>query len=106
MLNQAQMRIGELPIPAHRPIRHRSLPPRVVRPDLVGYADQEKNNVGRRDVNWAIIHWFEKGTLVLLCFNLWFVSSVLGTLRETNRGLAFLTRVRWDERGPADPTDR
>ena len=58
-------------------------------------------------MNWAIIHWFELGTLVLLSLNLWFVSSVLGTLRETNRWLAFLTRVRWDEtHGPADPIDR
>jgi hypothetical protein len=64
--SDADRGITELPIPAHRPIRHRSLPPKVVRPDLVGYADQEKNNVGRRDVNGAIIHWFEKGTLVLL----------------------------------------
>jgi len=57
-------------------------------------------------VSWAIIHWFELGTLVLLCLNLWFVSSVLGTLRETNRWLAFLARVRWDEQKPADPPDR
>src|SRR6202035_152580 len=37
------------------------------------------------------------GTLALLSLNLWFVSTVLNTLRETNRWLAFLTRVRWDE---------
>jgi hypothetical protein len=48
-------------------------------------------------VGWVIVHWFELGTLVLLCLNLWFVCSVLNTLRETNRWLAFLTRVRWDE---------
>ena len=48
-------------------------------------------------MGWAIIHWFELGTLMLLCLNLWFVSSVLHALRETNRWLAFLTRVRWDE---------
>ena len=48
-------------------------------------------------MGWAIIHWFELGTLALLCLNLWFVSSVLNVLRETNRWLAFLTRVRWDE---------
>jgi hypothetical protein len=45
-------------------------------------------------VGWAIIHWFELGTLALLCQNLWFVSSVLNALRETNH---FLMRVRWDE---------
>jgi hypothetical protein len=52
---------------------------------------------GRRDVGWVIIHWFELGTLTLLCLNLWFVSSVLHALRDTNRWLAFLTRIRWDE---------
>jgi hypothetical protein len=53
---------------------------------------------GRHNVvGWVIIHWFELGTLVLLCLNLWFVSSVLNALRETNRWLAFLSRVRWDE---------
>jgi hypothetical protein len=53
---------------------------------------------------WVIIHWFELGTLVLLCLNLWFVSSVLHALRETNRWLVFLSRVRWDEtHGPGDP---
>ena len=44
-------------------------------------------------VRWVIIHWFELGTLVLLCLNLWFVFSVLNALRETNRWLAFLSRV-------------
>jgi hypothetical protein len=57
----------------------------------------EAQNVRRRGVGWVIVHWFELGTLVLLCLNLWFVCSVLNTLRETNRWLAFLTRVRWDE---------
>jgi len=53
---------------------------------------------------WIIIHWFELGTLVLLCLNLWFVSSVLHALRETNRWLVFLSRIRWDEsRGPESP---
>jgi hypothetical protein len=55
---------------------------------------------GRRekgDMGWVIIHWFELGTLVLLCLNLWFVSSVLSALRETSRWLAFLARMRWDE---------
>jgi hypothetical protein len=63
-------------------------------------------------VGWVIIHWFELGTLALLCLNLWFVSSVLNALRETNRWLAFLTRVRWDETqkirlraGPVPPND-
>jgi hypothetical protein len=57
-------------------------------------------------LGWVVIHWFELTTLVLLCLNLWFVSSVLQALRETNRWLAFLTRLRWDERsetpGPAE----
>jgi len=48
-------------------------------------------------VGWVIIHWFELGTLALLGLNLWFVSSVLNALRDTNRWLAFLTRLRWDE---------
>jgi hypothetical protein len=53
-----------------------------------------------------IIHWFELGTLALLCLNLLFISSVLNVLRETNRWLAFLTRVRWDEtHGPEGPTE-
>jgi hypothetical protein len=57
-------------------------------------------------VGWVIIHWFELGTLALLCLNLWFVSSVLNVLRETNRWLAFLTRVRWDEtHGPEGPIE-
>jgi hypothetical protein len=57
-------------------------------------------------VGWVIIHWFELGTLALLCLNLWFVSSVLNALRETNRWLAFLTRVRWDEtNGPESPNE-
>lgn len=57
-------------------------------------------------VGWVIIHWFELGSLALLCLNLWFVSSVLNVLRETNRWLAFLTRVRWDEiHGPEGPIE-
>jgi hypothetical protein len=57
-------------------------------------------------VGWAIIHWFELSTLVLLCLNFWIVSSVLYTLRETNRWLVFLTRVRWDEtNGPDGQTE-
>ena len=47
--------------------------------------------------NWVILHWFELGTLVLLCLNLWFVSTVLNALRETNRWIAFLSRVQWEQ---------
>jgi hypothetical protein len=46
---------------------------------------------------WVIIHWFELGTLLLLCLNLWFVSSVLNALRETNRWIAFLSRIQWEQ---------
>ena len=46
---------------------------------------------------WVILHWFELGTLVLLCLNLWFVSTVLNALRETNRWIAFLSRVQWEQ---------
>ena len=58
-------------------------------------------------MGWAIFHWFELGTLALLCLNLRFVSSVLKALRETNRWLAFLTRVQCDEtHGPKkNPTE-
>jgi hypothetical protein len=64
----------------------------------------DARSVRRRGVGWVIIHWFELGTLALLSLNLWFVSTVLNTLRETNRWLAFLTRVRWDEtHGPNSP---
>ena len=45
----------------------------------------------------AIIHWFELGTLVLLCLNLWFVVSVLNALRETNRWIAFLSGLQWEQ---------
>ena len=63
---------------------------------------------GRQDVDrWVIVHWFELSTLVLLCLNLWFVSSVLNVLRQTNHWLAFLSRVRWDEaHGPDRPNER
>lgn len=44
-------------------------------------------------MGWVIIHWFELGTLELLCLNLWFVSSVLSALRETNRWLTI--RANW-----------
>jgi hypothetical protein len=57
-------------------------------------------------VGWIIIHWFELSTLVLLCLNLWFVSTVLNALRETNRWLAFLSGIQWDEtRTPLTPKD-
>jgi hypothetical protein len=46
---------------------------------------------------WVIWHWFELGTLVLLCLNLWFISTVLNALRETNRWIAFLSRVQWEQ---------
>jgi len=46
---------------------------------------------------WVILHWFELGTLVLLRLNLWFVSTVLNALRETNRWIAFLSRVQWEQ---------
>ena len=48
---------------------------------------------------WVILHWFELGTLVLLCLNLWFVSSVLNALRETNRWISFLSRIQWEQTG-------
>jgi hypothetical protein len=50
---------------------------------------------------WVVLHWFELITLALLILNLWFVSSVLGVLRETNRWLTLLSRVEWDRmQGP------
>jgi hypothetical protein len=48
-------------------------------------------------MGWIIIHWFELSTLVLLLLNLWFVSSVLGTIRETNRWLSMLSSIQWDQ---------
>jgi hypothetical protein len=48
-------------------------------------------------VKWIIIHWFELSTLFLLCLNLWFVSAVLNTLRETNRCLSFLSGLQWGD---------
>ena len=47
--------------------------------------------------SWVTMHWFELGTLVLLCLNLWFVFVVLTALRETNRWIAFLSRVQWEQ---------
>jgi hypothetical protein len=46
---------------------------------------------------WLILHWFELGTLLLLCLNLWFVSAVLNALRETNRWIGFLSRIQWEQ---------
>jgi len=51
---------------------------------------------------WVILHWFELGTLILLCLNLWFVSTVLNALRET-RWIAFLSRVQWEQTHEAAP---
>jgi hypothetical protein len=33
---------------------------------------------------WVIIHWFELGTLLLLCLNLWFVFTVLRNLCKSH----------------------
>jgi hypothetical protein len=58
-------------------------------------------------MRWVMLHWFELGTLILLCFNLWFVSSVLHVLRETNRWLVILTRIEWETtQGPARPIEQ
>jgi hypothetical protein len=48
-------------------------------------------------MDWILIHWFELSTLILLCLNLWFVTAVLSTLRETNRWLSFLSNVEWEQ---------
>jgi hypothetical protein len=47
--------------------------------------------------SWVTMHWFELGTLVLLCLNLWFVFVVLNALRETNRWIVFLSRIQWEQ---------
>ena len=52
---------------------------------------------------WVILHWFELGTLVLLCLNLWFVLTVLNALRETNRWIGFLSRIQWEQTHEAAP---
>ena len=52
---------------------------------------------------WIILHWFELGTLVLLCLNLWFVLTVLNSLRETNRWIGFLSRIQWEQTHEAAP---
>lgn len=38
---------------------------------------------------WVIIHWFELGTLLLLCLNLWFVFTVFNTLERQIAGWSF-----------------
>jgi hypothetical protein len=60
------------------------------------------SSIGRHKVYvWVVLHWFELITVALLILNLWFVSSVLGVLRETNRWLTLLSRVQWDRmQGP------
>lgn len=52
---------------------------------------------------WVRVHWFELSALTLLGLNLWFISSVLGAMRETNAWLALLARYL-DER--ARPVER
>ena len=51
-------------------------------------------------ISWIIAHWFELSTLALLCLNLWFVTSVVNALRETNRWLSFLSSIQWDQTHP------
>jgi hypothetical protein len=51
-------------------------------------------------------HWFELVTLLLLCLNLWFVTLAVNELRETNRLVAILARLLWDEpHRPNSPTE-
>jgi hypothetical protein len=58
-------------------------------------------------LDWILIHWFELSTLILLFLNLWFISAVLSTLRETNRWLSFLSNIEWEQtRNPRAPDDR
>jgi hypothetical protein len=58
------------------------------------------------DLGWIVIHWFELSTLALLCLNLWFVSAVLSTLRETNRWLSFLSTYQWEQAQNSAPPKR
>src|SRR5438309_2235202 len=76
--------------------RHRS-------PPSVGQTSPIHARSLRSGVGWVIIHWFELGTLALLCLNLWFVSSVLNALRETNRWLAFLSSVQSEQAQGSSP---
>jgi len=54
---------------------------------------------------WLIMHWFELGTLALLSLNLWFISTVLNALRETNRWLTFLSHLQWDHTQPPESAE-
>jgi hypothetical protein len=46
----------------------------------------------------AVAHPSRKAVDQMLLFlNLWFVSAALATLRETNRWLAFLSSVQWEQ---------
>jgi hypothetical protein len=39
----------------------------------------------------------ERSMLMLLFPDLWFVQTALATLKETNRWLAFLSSVQWEQ---------
>jgi hypothetical protein len=52
--------------------------------------------------HWIVIHWFELGTLALLCLNLWFIAAVLSVLRTVNNWLVFF--ARWVEETQRDTT--
>ncbi len=54
-------------------------------------------------MHWIRTHWFELSTVILLTLNLWFVTSVLNALRETNRWLSFLSSLGWSRSPPSDP---
>ena len=54
-------------------------------------------------IDWARLHWFELATLALLSLNIWFVSAVLRALRETNRWIALLSRIHWEEQTHEPP---
>jgi hypothetical protein len=58
------------------------------------------------ELDWIVIHWFELSTLMLLCLNLWFISAVLSTLRETNRWLSFLSTYQWEQAQNSTPSKR
>jgi hypothetical protein len=53
--------------------------------------------------HWTRLHWFELAALILLCLNLWFVIKVSEALKETNRWLAFLSSIQWDQTQSAKP---
>jgi len=54
-------------------------------------------------IDWVRLHWFELATLVLLSLNIWFVFAVLNALRETNRWIALLSRLYWEEQTNEPP---